>query len=96
MVFLQEFLKKVDFEKNQRTPKKCEKLPSRQSVKKGKGGVTGYSLTGDTVLCPSARHFILYLVLVQHKKHPATQLGIFGWEVMHQLKSRVEINGIDY
>ena len=33
MVFLKEFFQKVDFEKNQQTTKKHEKLPSRQWVK---------------------------------------------------------------
>ena len=33
MVFLKEFFKKIDFEKNQQTTKKHEKLPSRQRVK---------------------------------------------------------------
>ena len=32
MVFLKEFFKEVDFEKNQQTTKKPEKLPSRQRV----------------------------------------------------------------
>ena len=31
-------------------------------------GVVGLSLTGGTVLCPWARHFILCLVLVQPRK----------------------------
>ena len=30
--------------------------------------VTGSKLTGDTALCLSARHFILSLVLFQHRK----------------------------
>ena len=33
MVFLKEFFEKVDFEKNQQTTKKHEKLPSMQRVK---------------------------------------------------------------
>ena len=32
MVFLKEFFEKVDFEKNQQTTKKHEKLPSMQRV----------------------------------------------------------------
>ena len=35
MVFLKEFFEKVDFEKNQQTTKKHEKLPSRQRVNGG-------------------------------------------------------------
>ena len=31
MIFLKDFIEKVDFEKNQQTIKKHEKLPSRQS-----------------------------------------------------------------
>ena len=34
MVFLKEFFEKVDFEKNQQTTKKHEKLPRRQRVKR--------------------------------------------------------------
>ena len=33
MVFLKDFFKKVDFEKNQQTTKKHAKLPRRQGVK---------------------------------------------------------------
>ena len=33
-------------------------------------GVASSSLTGGTVLCHWARHFILFLVLVQTSKHP--------------------------
>ena len=33
MVFLKEFFEKIDFEKNQQTTKKHEKLPSMQRVK---------------------------------------------------------------
>ena len=33
-------------------------------------GVVGLSFSGGATLCPYARHVMLYLVLVQHRKHP--------------------------
>ena len=33
-------------------------------------GVVGYSFSGGTVLCPCARHAMLYLVLVQPRIQP--------------------------
>ena len=38
MVFLKEFLEKVDFEKNQQSTKKHGRLPSIQSVEEGING----------------------------------------------------------
>ena len=44
-------------------------------------GVAGLSLTRCTVLCPWARHFILYLELVQPKKtHSNRTIKIVDWE----------------
>ena len=47
MVFLKEFFEKVDFEKNQQTTKKHEKLPRRQIVNM----VNIYEMTLSVKLC---------------------------------------------
>ena len=38
------------------------------------------------MLCPFARHVMLYIVLVQPRKHPA-MTEFFDWDVKYQLKS---------
>ena len=46
----------------------------------------GSSLTGVTVLCPSARHIYPCLVLVQPKKTCPSMTKIVDWDIKNQTK----------
>ena len=49
-------------------------------------GVVGLSFSGGTMLCPCARHVMLYLVLVQPRKHPnMTENFLTGIKVSTQI-----------
>ena len=95
MGFAKEYFEKVDFE-NQQTTKKPTNYPveKKLSCKRNRRSLSVVKclirrVARGTVSCHLARHFILFLVLVQPMKHP------YMTDKLHRLKQSINSNKLE-